>query len=89
MLRILTVMFIKCLKDTRLTPSSEPPIDAVPIPVDFRQGPPSRPLFGDPGDCREKAATGFGVTDIDVWRSLEKRQDAFPSGITDRIREEF
>jgi len=64
-------MFMQCLKDPRIAPSTESAIDGVPIPVDFRHCPPRRAFFSEPKHCGEEAFTGFWGTHIDVGISLE------------------
>ena len=78
-------MFMECLKDPRIAPSTEPAIDRVPISIDFRQSPPGGTLSGYPKHCREKMWTIFGVTDIDIRIRPEKWEEAAPGCITDDI----
>ena len=67
-------MFMQCLKNTRIAPSTEPAIDRVPMSIDFRDRPLGGTLFCDPKQgFREEASAGFGITDIDVSRRFEKR----------------
>ena len=75
---------MKFFKDTRIAPSAESAVDAIPIPVDFWQCPPGGAFFGHPENSRKKASTVFGFTDIDVLSGFEKREDALPRGIRDR-----
>ena len=70
---------MKFFKNTRIAPSAEAVIDAVPISVGFWQPSPSRTFFSPPDQSREKASTGFRISDVDVWECFEKREHALPS----------
>ena len=41
-------MFMECLKNTRIAPPTQPPVDSVPIPIGFRDNPPGGTLFRQP-----------------------------------------